>query len=55
MSEDKKIEFTKEQQIEMCEIIEAWYLSWKSRITDHGHPHYLGFARQDLKNQILDI
>lgn len=38
-------------EMDIAEIIDIWYLEWKSKITDNNLPHRLGFAKEDLKKR----
>lgn len=46
----KRPEFTKEQEYWLCAVIDRWYYAWKARMTDKQEPHYLGVAKEQLKN-----
>ena len=46
--------FTHEQQEWLDEIIDAWYLLWKDKITD-GKPHKLGYAKEELKSRLCPL
>jgi hypothetical protein len=35
----------------IIELIDIWYLKWKSRMTD-GSTHNLGFAKEELKKMV---
>lgn len=40
----------KEQEYEICYLIDEWYLEWKKKITAPGIPHMLGIAKEQLKH-----
>ncbi len=49
-----KLNLTYEQECELIYLIGDWYLEWKTRMTDHGKQHYLGIAKEQLINLILE-
>ena len=50
----KRPEFTKEQEYWLCETLDWWYLDWKHKMTDKQHPHYLGIAKEQLKQKLCE-
>jgi len=43
---------TKDQKMFICYQIGEWYVKWADSITDSGTPHWLGLAKEELKNFI---
>jgi len=50
-----KLNLTYEQECELIYLIDDWYLSWKTNMTDDGHQHRLGVAKEELKDLILSF
>lgn len=48
----KRPEFSKEQEYWLCETLDWWYMEWKHKMTDEGHQHYLGIAKEQLKQKL---
>lgn len=45
-------ELTKEQEMEICYVIDEWYIKWKNCITYDGNDHRFGYAKEELKQMI---
>lgn len=50
-----KLNLTKEQEHDICYLIDDWYLEWKNQMTDEGVQHRLGVAKEELKALICSI
>lgn len=58
MSDDFNLSY--EQQAEICDLIDKWYLEWKKKIVDVKkgevyNGHYLGVAKEELKSLICYV
>lgn len=49
-----KLNLTKEDEIQICYIIDDWYLYWKNHMTDSGVQNSLGIAKEQLKEVICE-
>ena len=48
----KRMKLTRAQEDELCGIIGDWYVDWKGKMTNDRTPHYLGMAKEELKDRI---
>lgn len=44
--------FTMEQECWICFVIDSWYMRWKNNICKNDKINNLGFAKEELKNNI---
>lgn len=50
----KKPKFSKQQEDWLCQAIDVWYLTWKTKITrDPTQPHNLGIAKEAMKTLLI--
>ena len=49
-------QLTKRQEMDICVIIDHWYLEWKRKICDYDtKTHSLGVAKEQLKAALCDM